>query len=89
MLESKRIDAFYESPLVLSWKLKAMGKSRAGYFDVGTMDSTPENLYIAFSNKDPEAAKLARLLDEGIQNLRKTKKLNAILAKYGIEDWGK
>ena len=89
MLESKRLDAFYESPLVLSWKLKAIGKPRAGYFDAGTMDATPENLYIAFSNKHPESAKLARLLEEGMQNLRKTKKLTTILAKYGLEDWEK
>ncbi len=89
MLENKRIDTFYESPLVLSWKLKAMGKARDGYFDAGSMDSTHENLYIAFSNKDPEAAKLARLLDEGMQNLRKTKRLNVILSKYGLEDWEK
>lgn len=47
--------------------------------------ATPE--YIVFSPKNPQSARYAKLLDDGVVALRKSGALAAILARYNLKDW--
>lgn len=49
--------------------------------------SKPAKLYIAFSPRNPKAGDYARILAEGVVELRKSGQLQKILAKYGLSDW--
>jgi polar amino acid transport system substrate-binding protein len=53
----------------------------AGYGD------EPAMIYIAFSPSKQGSADYARILSEGIIELRKTGELQVILNKYGLQDW--
>lgn len=53
----------------------------AGYGD------EPAMIYIAFSPSKQESADYARILSEGIIELRKTGELQKFLNKYGLQDW--
>ncbi len=44
-------------------------------------------VYVAFSPADPNAVRNARAVDQGIEQLRKSGRLDAILHTYGITDW--
>lgn len=45
------------------------------------------NLYIAFSPSLPESKLFARILSDGIAEMRRTGELSEILSRYGLEDW--
>jgi polar amino acid transport system substrate-binding protein len=45
------------------------------------------DLYISFSPKDGVGEKYAKILSDGILNLRKSGQLQNILAKYNLKDW--
>ncbi len=47
----------------------------------------PDNMYIAFSPKNPKSKDYAAILSKGISELRKSGELKKILAKYGLKDW--
>lgn len=51
----------------------------------GVLNTTP--LYIAFSPKRATSRAFARMVSEGMDELRKTGKLSAILKKYEVDDW--
>ena len=46
-------------------------------------------LYIAFSPQLPKAKEYARILSEGMNELRASGELQAILSQYGLTDWRK
>ena len=48
---------------------------------------TADALFLAFSPQQPGGAKLAQLLDEGMQRMRKSGELARILQRYGVQDW--
>ena len=48
---------------------------------------TPDNIYIAFAPENPKSADYAKILSEGIVELRKNGTLKTILEKYGLSDW--
>ncbi|MFP4475628.1 MAG: substrate-binding periplasmic protein [Desulfatibacillaceae bacterium] len=79
------VDSILEDPNV--FMLKAMRfyltdkVERAGQF------GEAENAYIAFSPKLPESEEYARILSEGLDDLRESGELDAILADYGLKDW--
>lgn len=45
-----------------------------------------ENVYIAFSPKNPKSAEYAKTLSEGITALRESGELKSILSRYGINE---
>lgn len=49
--------------------------------------SDQNNLYIAFSPKEKSAKQYAKMLDEGMAEIRANGELAKILAKYSITDW--
>ena len=44
-------------------------------------------IYLAFSPKNPNSKDYAKLLSEGIKEMRSSGELQKILAKYGLNDW--
>lgn len=87
LLLSGRLDAFIETDMVL-WnaavrlgvddKIKMAGKLTA-----------PAKAYIAFSPALANSKAYAKILSEGMNEIRKTGELDKILAKYGLIDWRK
>lgn len=47
----------------------------------------PDDLYIAFSPSNPKSKEYAKMISEGIAELRKSGKITEILNKYGLKDW--
>lgn len=87
MTSTKRIDGFIEDPAVLSFSLKKR-KLKSSDFKIASPNmATDPDLFIAFSPKNPKSKEYARLLDEGMNELRKSGKLKEILNKYSVKDW--
>lgn len=83
-LQAGRIGATMESRAVLDYKLKSMGAGHGLTFAGGT-EAGP--IYIAFSPRHPKAQEYARILDQGIAELRASGRLRKILDRYGVSDW--
>lgn len=83
-LVAGRIGATMESRAVLDFKLREMGLLDRVDF-AGSTESGA--IYIAFSPKNPKAREYARLLDEGIREMRASGRLKQILGRYGVNDW--
>jgi polar amino acid transport system substrate-binding protein len=87
MLEAGKISAFYECPQVFLYKLKMLNKNYAHFRRGLSFDSIEDDLFIAFSNKDPNAKKYAEILDQGIAEMRKSGRLLRVLDNYALSDW--
>lgn len=83
-LEAGRIDVLVEDRNVVEYHLAGSGQS-AAFGAAG--DLGEDDLFIAFSPANPNASEYAKLLGEGVQKLRASGELAAILAKYGLKDW--
>ncbi|CAA7616942.1 ABC transporter substrate-binding protein [Magnetospirillum sp. UT-4] len=79
-----RIDATMDSRTVLDFKLGQMGLADQVEFAGSTRSDV---VYIAFSPRHPKARDYARLLDDGIREMRASGRLRQILAGYGVQDW--
>lgn len=60
-------------------KFKVAGKADA--------EDNKQYLYIAFSPVNSKSQDYARMLSEGVQELRKNGRLKEILNKYNVQDW--
>ena len=80
-----RIDVVVDTEVAILWQAKQLGISPqiecAGYGD------EPSLCYIAFSPNIPESPIYAKILSDGIVQLRANGKLQNILDKYGLTDW--
>jgi polar amino acid transport system substrate-binding protein len=83
-LKAGKIDAVPETMAVFVWTAKGMGLSPSEFRIVHTHQNEP--IYMAFSNT-PAGVKYAKLFDEGMQKLRASGKLAALLKSYGMTDW--
>lgn len=82
-LEQKRIDATVESSIVMNY-LSAKLKFSPGQFrEAGC--TPPLAHYIAFSPQIPESKEYAKILSNGIAELRKSGEMSKIEAKYNIQ----
>lgn len=81
-----RINATIEDKNVMDYhvrnSLEDLGIKTAGIL-------TTEKIYIAFSNINEKSKEYAKILDEGVEQLRESGKLDEILQKYGLTDWKK
>jgi polar amino acid transport system substrate-binding protein len=84
MLYLGRVNALIENQFVMNNYLKN-NKSRKPIIEAGMVNR--ENVYIAFSPKNPNSKTYARILSDGINTLRASGELKIILAKYGLSDW--
>ena len=89
MTEAKRLDGFVENPMVLYYTLMELKKNVQDYRPSSPNLASDPDLFIAFSPKKSTSVKYAKILDEGVQELRKNGKLKEILKKYGLNDWTK
>lgn len=79
-----RIGTFVEDIMVCSVELKNM-KLSGEVVPAGQL--VENNVYIAFSPKLENSKIFAKILTEGMINLRKTGQLKTILDTYGLSDW--
>jgi polar amino acid transport system substrate-binding protein len=87
MTESKRLDGFVENPMVLNYQLQKMNKRPNVFKSVSKNLSNDPDLFVAFSPSKPNSKEYAKMLDDGMLELRKSGKLKEILGKYGLKDW--
>lgn len=86
-LVANRIDAIIEAKPVMDYYLS--GHSLVGSVkEAGDMPSSSQDqLYLAFSPKNPNAKKYALILAEETKAMRANGELQAVLASYGLKDW--
>ncbi|MCP4051052.1 MAG: amino acid ABC transporter substrate-binding protein [bacterium] len=83
-----RITATVEDIRVMKYYLKKTG--RVGLLsEAGQLQTEVPKLYIAFSPKIKKSSIYAKILSDGIADMRKSGMLRDILAKYGLTDWKK
>ena len=60
----------------------------AGVDPITSKEALDESkLYIAFSHRNPKSKQYAKLITDGIEQMRLSGELSEILAKYGLTDW--
>jgi len=85
MLLADRITVLIEDPVVVNFAAHEIGVDQQ-IKAAGAVE--PRNpVGIAFSPKNPKAAEYASALSSGIQKLRESGELKAILDKYYVADW--
>lgn len=87
-LAAGELGAVVDDRSVLKYTLAKMNlQGKVNIAPSGSEATKPSKLYIAFSPKNPKAGDYARILAEGVAELRKSGQLQKILAKYGLTDW--
>jgi polar amino acid transport system substrate-binding protein len=82
-LRSGRITALVESEPVIAFH-QSNSKSPVKLKNAGCFKETP--VYVAFSPSHPQSKEYAKLLSDGVQEMRKSGQLKKILDKYGLKD---
>jgi len=88
MIELGRLDATMEDLVVANFVLMQAGMQEK-FKVAGQFGRTKVNAFVAFNPNKPNAQQLADMFDQGISELRRSGKLQAILATYGMKDWVK
>jgi polar amino acid transport system substrate-binding protein len=81
----KRIDVVVDTEAAIRFTAKEMGILEA--IHAAGYGVEPAYIYIAFSPVLAGSPRLASLLSEGIADLRRSGRLQAILDRYGLRDW--
>ncbi len=84
MLQQNRITAFIENRNVCNYTMKL--NKITDIKEAGTCKIS-NKIYIAFSPKNTKSNVYAKLLSDGMVELRKSGELKKILDKYGLKDW--
>jgi len=84
MMKKGEITTFNECSFIVDYLLKKMNLTEE--FKIAGSLGTLNN-YIGFSPKRTDSEKLSEMFDTGIQELRKTGKLDSILNCYHLKDW--
>ena len=87
-----RIDVIPEDKTVFIHTANSMGVwdkiEDAGIDPINSEEGLDESkLYIAFSPKNPKSKEYAKLITDGIEQMRLSGELSQILAKYKLTDW--
>ncbi|AUN98390.1 hypothetical protein DOM21_09230 [Bacteriovorax stolpii] len=83
-MKENKIDTIIENPFVFNYFTESK-KIRDNYEEAGCTEGDP--LYIGFSPKNPRSKEFAKILTEGIEDLRKDGTLGKIITKYSLKDW--
>lgn len=83
-LNEKKIDTIVENPFVFNYYTENK-KIRDNFEEAGCTEGDP--LYIGFSPKNPRSKEFAKILSNGIEELRKDGTLGKIIDKYSLKDW--
>jgi polar amino acid transport system substrate-binding protein len=84
-LLNNRIDAIVDNEAVILHVARRMGVINR--IKLAGHGSEIAYIYIAFSPKRADSQRYARMLSEGVVQLRRTGQLAVILSKYGLKDW--
>ncbi|MDE1464277.1 substrate-binding periplasmic protein [Spartinivicinus poritis] len=87
MLLSDRVDAVVATQLVFLHIVNKLNVSNQ-LKSAGTINK-PKKAYIAFSPALQSSDEYAKILSDGVAELRKSGELTEILSKYGLTDWKK
>ncbi len=79
-----RLDGVIESAAVMHMLVKQL-RLQDKIREAGCQQASP--VYVGFSPRLPNAAQLVEHLDQGIAELRRSKRLARILSRYGQQDW--
>ncbi len=85
MLQRGRIDAFIEDKGVAFYLARQLG-IRDQLTEAGR-EGNPIVLFPGFAKNSPRTAAYMRLYDEGIRSMRQNGRLEALLQRYGLQDW--
>jgi len=80
-----RVDVILEDSNAVYHKLKTL-KQTEQVRKAGEI-IPPLDTFVAFSPVNPRAKEYAKILSEGMHQLRKSGELAKILSKYGLQDW--
>lgn len=83
-LNANKINTIVENPNVFNFYTESK-KIRDHYEEAGCTDGDP--IYIGFSPKNPRSKEFAKIIEDGIEELRKDGTLGMILEKYSLKDW--
>lgn len=83
-LNDNKIDTIIENPFVFNYTTESQ-KIRDQYEEAGCTTGDP--LYVGFSPKHPRSKEFAKILSDGIEDLRKDGTLDRIITKYSLKDW--
>ncbi len=87
-LAASRVDVVVEDEAVVRYMARKTGLlERFRLAGVERSARGEDDVYLAFSSRDPHARQHARTLDAGIRALRRSGELARILARYGLRDW--
>lgn len=86
-MASGELDAFVESPVVLSFNLGKRKLALDTFKPVSGNLANDPDLYIAFSPNNPKSAHYAELISKGIDDMRRSGELQRILERYNLSDW--
>ncbi len=75
VLEDGAVFALKARELTMTDKFADAGRTKA------------EKVFVVFAPGRPESKKYAQMFDQGIRELRQSRKLAGILKKYGVSDW--
>ncbi|OUS03743.1 hypothetical protein A9Q81_06875 [Gammaproteobacteria bacterium 42_54_T18] len=85
MLNFDRVNTFVYTKTETEFQLKNMGMSE-DFKNAGCVSTV--NLYMAFANTNTKRSNsLIELFDRKMAVIRKTNRIESILAKYGLHDW--
>jgi len=86
-LVSGKMDVFVEDPNVMRQTLRSLELDQRIVERGRAKEDDP--IFIACTPADPRGARYAKLFSEGTNALRASGELDAILARYGMQDWQK
>lgn len=86
MLRKKRVDVVLETPEVFFDAVKQL-KLDPAEFRVAAEVRPRTPVWVGFSPNLPTSAQYAKMMQDGMIELRKSGELKKILDKYGIQDW--
>ncbi len=84
-LKTNQLQALIEAKPVFTHTVQKMGLTEL-FKPVGLVGD-PYPVYVAFSPGHPKSKEYARILSDGITQLRQSGELAKIMAKYGQKDW--
>ena len=84
-LAAKRVDVVIEVKPVFDSIASELGL--ADKFKAAGSDGNPSPIYICFSPANPKSKEYAKILSDGVIEMRKSGELAKILSAYGQKDW--
>jgi polar amino acid transport system substrate-binding protein len=85
MLLANRIDVIVEADIVFWYQARKANLADSVKF--AGQASIPTKVYIAFAPNGENSKKYAKILSDGVVNLRASGELKKIMSKYGLQDW--